>query len=98
MNSAIAERYYVEVEGWSRNRLVEVRDGKVAMEIARVNCSHCSTCSRRMETVTKRVHQAGLNVDWERREGGYLIVIPLPEGNDPTQHLREVLNLRISRG
>jgi hypothetical protein len=89
--------WYVSVEDWSRNRLVEFRKGAIAMEIARISCSHCSTCSKRMETVSRRVHDAGLKVDWERRDGGCLIGIPLPKTADPIEHLRKVLGLRITR-
>ena len=87
----------VRVAGWSRTRLVENRGDAVAMEIARISCSHCATCSRRMDAVTGRVHGAGLNVQWERRGGGYFIVLPLPDGADPVAHLRQVLGLAISR-
>lgn len=87
----------VVVENWSRPRLVENRFRTVALEVARINCSHCSTCSRRMETVTSRVHMAGLKVDWERRNGGWLIVIPLPVDKDPVVHLSRMLGLGISR-
>jgi D-arabinose 1-dehydrogenase-like Zn-dependent alcohol dehydrogenase len=76
---------------------VENRGNAVAMEIARINCSHCSTCSRRMETVTSLVHRAGLVVGWEQRGGGYFIVIPNPQGLDPIQHLRTILGLHIKR-
>jgi len=88
---------YVDVSGWSRERLVEFRENAVAMEIARTSCSHCATCSERMETVSRRVHQAGLIVDWEQRGGGQLIVIPLPKDTDPIEYLRKVLGLRITR-
>ena len=87
----------VVVMDWDRPRLVEDRGNAVAMEVARIECSHCATCSRRMDTVTSRVHSAGLKVEWERREGGYLIVIPLPDGKDPVTHLTKVLGLRISQ-
>jgi len=86
----------VVVENWARERLVENRGNVVAMEIARISCSHCSICSQRMDTVASRVHRAGLKVEWERREGGYLIVVPLPTGKDPVRHLNEVLALGIS--
>lgn len=97
MSKTLESRFYVEVSGWSRDRLVEVRGEKVAMEIARISCSHCSTCSDRMNTVTSRIHRAGLNVEWEQREGGKMIVITLPKATDPVEHLRNVLGLRISR-
>ena len=92
----IAEEY-VRVSGWNRLRLVENRGNEVAMEVARINCSHCSTCSRRMNTVTGNVHSAGLLVKWEDRRGGKIIVIPLPKGFDPVEHLRNVLKLNIYR-
>lgn len=85
----------VSVDGWSRSRTVEVRGNKVAMEIARVSCSHCATCSRRMDTITGQVHRAGLEVEWERVGGGHFIVIPLPKNANPVRHLAKVLDLCI---
>lgn len=97
MNTVMIEQFSVSVYSWSRTRTVEVRGDKVAMEIARFSCSHCATCSRRMDTVSSCVHQHGLTVEWEQVRGGYFIVIPLPEGADPVQHLAEVLCLSIRR-
>ena len=87
----------VKVRDWSRPRLVENRGNAVAMEVARISCSHCSTCSSRIETVAARVHFAGIRVKWERRKGGQLIVIPLPKGKDPITHLNKLLKLGIKR-
>jgi hypothetical protein len=97
MNQTKESRYYVDVCGWRRERLVEVRGNTVAMEIARIACSHCAVCSGRMETVINNVKKAGLNVNWERREGGQMIVLPLPENTDPVEYLRNVLSLSINR-
>ena len=97
MTTATVATEVVRVGDWSRTRQVENRGNAVAMEIARINCSHCSTCSQRMDAVTSRVHRAGLNVDWERRGGGDFIVVPNPEKADPVKHLRKVLGLRLSR-
>jgi len=97
MKRTKVSKFYVQVNNWSRNRLVELRSKDVAMEVARINCSHCPTCSNRMDTVASRVHRAGLVVKWEQRGGGRMIVIPLPKNTDPVQHLSEVLELSIRR-
>ncbi len=96
MNSVISSDV-VRVDGWSRTRRIEHRGDEVAMEIARVDCSHCATCSKRMDTVTSNVHRAGILAKWERVGGGHFIIIPLPPSADPIRHLAKTLKLTISR-
>ncbi|MCX6712824.1 MAG: hypothetical protein NTY66_01300 [Candidatus Vogelbacteria bacterium] len=85
----------VVVEDWSRSRLVENRGDSVAMEVARFSCSHCPTCSNRMDMVSSRVHRHGLAVRWENVRGGRFIVLSLPKGTNPVRHLAKVLELNI---
>jgi len=89
--------FLVYVDDWSFHRLVQYRDGRVSLEIARMDCSHCGTCSDRMESTTARVRAAGLQVDWQRVGGGYMISIPLPDEVDPVDHLSAILGLPVSK-
>ena len=72
-----ALRFQTTVSGWSRFRDVRVENGKVSMEIARVNCSHCATCRRRVEHV-----EAALQGQAYAREfvgGGIYYSLNLPD-------------------
>lgn len=90
--------HWVAVSGWQRHRQVVLRDNTVEMMIALINCSHCATCSGRMDRVRAAV--AGKEARWRREEGGYWIVLPYPaeaarDGEAIVTFLREALGLPL---
>ena len=92
-----ATQFKVQVSGWNRFRDVRVEHGKVSMEIARVDCSHCATCRRRVEHV-----EAALRGQAYTREfvgGGIYYSLNLPdECSDDERKTSEFLSrtLRLS--
>lgn len=69
-------RLWVAVSGWQRHREVILRESTVEMMIALTACSHCATCSRRIDAVSAAVE--GKEAQWRREGGGYYVVLPYP--------------------
>ncbi len=93
------QRLWVRVSGWQRHREVILRENSVEMMIALINCSHCATCSRRIETVNAVLE--GKESQWRREGGGYHVVLPYPadmarDEQSVAVFLRETLQLPLS--
>jgi len=92
-----AIQFRARVGGWSYPRLVTLEKGRVAMEVARINCSHCVTCRGRMNYVQSRLRGEGETI---YAGGGVLIQLDYPKGRDRnlisiTQFLSEKFGLQI---
>ena len=87
----------LRVEGWSNSRHAVVRGNTLMIEVARVRCNHCPTCSHRIQTIESRLRGAGTPWRFVNLNGGtYLAVepeqIPAKVGN----YLSGLLGLRVS--
>ena len=86
----------LRVAGWTYPRHAFVRDSHILMEVARIDCSHCTTCSHRMDVVASRLRDAGVDGSWERESGGYYLSVPYDRKVAPARFLSELLKLSIS--
>jgi|GEM_PF-4912536 hypothetical protein len=68
--------FRVWVGGWRNSRQVSFDRDKVAIEVARISCSHCTTCSGRIHYVENALRGEG-----ERSYvgGGVIVSLPYPE-------------------
>lgn len=99
MEATQEQRLWVSVRGWQRHREVILRENSVEMMIALINCSHCATCSQRIECVRAAVE--GKEAQWRREGGGYYVVLPYPadmarDEQSVAAFLRETLRLPLS--
>jgi hypothetical protein len=73
--------FNIWVAGWSRTREVTVENGEIALEVARISCSHCATCSGRLQAIRQRV---GRESREDYRGGGVLVILSYPATEEQT--------------
>jgi len=90
-------RFYLRVEGWRYARHAMIRANTLFMEVARVACSHCPTCSHRIQTVESRLRSAGVPWRFVHLDGGmYLAVEPEQMPATVGNYLSGLLGLQVS--
>ncbi len=88
----------LQVAGWTYPRHTYREGNALKMEVARVSCRHCPTCSRRVEMVGKRMQGTSAEWHWETAQGGLYLAIKLPEMEvEVDRYLGSLLGLRISQ-
>lgn len=88
----------VAINQWTYDRSITIEERRIALEVTRANCNHCPTCQGRVEEFKRALaRKPSLEHSWVFDQGSYWLVLPKPEGNEPLEYLREVLDLsRIS--
>lgn len=94
----MSKQFRVRIGGWSNSRLVVLEKEQVTMEVARINCSHCATCSARMHYVNARLRG---DEKMSYQGGGVLVTLPYPKGRAKnqlrvTEYIGERLGLQVS--
>lgn len=94
----MAERQLrLRVEGWANSRHAMVRGNTLYMEVARVACNHCPTCSFRIRTIESRLQGSATPWRFVFMDGGqYLAVEPEQVPTSVGRFLTNLLGLRIS--
>jgi len=70
------QTFRVRVAGWQNSRQVSFRGNSVAMEVARISCSHCATCAGRIHYVENALRGEGKR---DYVGGGVIVSLPYPE-------------------
>ncbi len=86
----------LNVAGWTYPRHAYVADNHLFFEVARINCSHCATCSRRMSAAESSLSHAGVASSWHRKGGGYYLSVPYDQEREPAEFLSDLLGLTIT--
>ena len=87
----------LRVDGWRYARHAMVRGNTLLMEVAREACSHCPTCSRRIQTIESRLKGAGTPWRFVFLNGGqYLAVEPEQMPTSVGDYFGSLLGLRVS--
>lgn len=86
----------LQVDNWRYPRQAFFEGKTLKMEVARVACRHCSTCSRRVDAVESRLQGTNVAWRWETAQGGLYLAVELPEGAGETHtRLSQLLGLPI---
>ncbi|OGF74826.1 hypothetical protein A3J56_02605 [Candidatus Giovannonibacteria bacterium RIFCSPHIGHO2_02_FULL_46_20] len=86
----------LQVANWRYPRHAFFEGNTLKMEVARVVCQHCSTCSRRVETVESQLKGTNVAWRWETANGGLYLAVELPDGAGETHaRLGSLLGLPI---
>ncbi len=93
----MTQQFRAKVGGWMYPRLVVLEKGQVTMEVARISCSHCPTCSGRINYVQNRLNGEG---KLAYQGGGVLVTLPYPADRGRsqikvTEFLGEKMGLQI---
>jgi len=91
-------QFWVRVGDWRCARQVTVQSGQVSFEVARINCSHCPTCSSRLHFVGNRFGDSAVR---SYVGGGVIFTMPLPSeyrGSQlkVSQYLQNKLGIAVS--
>lgn len=94
----MAEReLHLRVEGWRYARHAMIQANTLYMEVARISCNHCPTCSNRIRTIESRLQ--GADTPWRfvfLNGGQYLAVEPKQMPTSVGGFLSSLLGLQIS--
>ncbi|OGN33188.1 MAG: hypothetical protein A3F98_03915 [Candidatus Yanofskybacteria bacterium RIFCSPLOWO2_12_FULL_41_8] len=89
--------FRLRVEGWRYSRHAMIQANTLLMEVARMACSHCPTCSNRIRTLESRLQGNGTSWRFVNLNGGvYLAVEPKQMPATVGDYLSGLIGLQIS--